>query len=69
MVETSTWFLTQNGIGNLVGHTFVFRTSILKLYLGPVYSLNFAGQPVVVVGTAKAAADLLVSLGCMSQPQ
>ncbi|KDR82192.1 hypothetical protein GALMADRAFT_276748 [Galerina marginata CBS 339.88] len=26
---------------------------------GPVYSLNFAGQPVIVVGTAKAAADLL----------
>ncbi len=29
-------------------------------HAGPIFSLNFAGQPVLVVGNASMAADLMV---------
>lgn len=37
------------------------------IFIGPIYSLSFAGKPVPVVGSARIAADLMVSsltLGC-----
>lgn len=50
----------MSGCRNLVSRFSVAQTSNFTYanLLGPVISINLAGKPVVILGTAKAAADL-----------